>query len=146
MIASQKFGTDWPSSATPIASRSILPPRCVAASTPSGTASTIASSIAVTVSWKVAGKPRGDQRQRRLAVPQRDAEIAVDRADAGSASTARAAGRRTPTRRGTSAICSAVAPGGSMISAGSPVRKVRKNETTETPTMTRTRRRETAAM
>jgi hypothetical protein len=32
----------------------------------------------------------------------------------------------------------AVAPGGSMISAGSPVRNVRKNETTETPRMTRT--------
>ena len=50
MIASQKFGTDWPTSATPIASKSIGPPRWVAASTPSGTASAIASTIAVSVS------------------------------------------------------------------------------------------------
>ena len=55
MIASQKLGTDWPSSATPIASRSIVLPRLAAASTPSGTASTMASSIAVTVSCSVAG-------------------------------------------------------------------------------------------
>jgi hypothetical protein len=50
MIASQKFGTDWPTSATPIANRSTGPPRWVAASTPSGTARTMASSMAVTVS------------------------------------------------------------------------------------------------
>src|SRR4030095_11279900 len=43
-------------------------------------------------------------------------------------------------------ICAAVAPGGSMISAGSPVRNVRKNETIETPTMTRTAVASRAAM
>src|SRR5262249_20314902 len=35
------------------------------------------------------------------------------------------------------AICTAVAPGGSMISAGSPVRNVRTNETADTPRTTR---------
>ena len=56
MIASQKFGTDWPTQrhAHRHADRSGLP-RWVAASTPSGTASTMASSIAVTVSCSVAG-------------------------------------------------------------------------------------------
>jgi hypothetical protein len=137
MIASQKFGTDWPTSATAMAKRSIGPPRRMAASTPRGTASAMARSMAVTVSWKVAG--------RRAAISGSEgwpwrSEMPK------SPWTARFRKRQYCTNSGSSnphsarnfAICAAVAPGGSMISAGSPVRNVRTNETTDTPRMTRT--------
>ena len=136
MIASQKFGTDCPKSATPIAKRSIVPPRWVAARTPSGTASTMASSIAVTVSWNVAGSRAAISGSEdwpcRSEIPK-------------SPWTARRRNRQYWTGSGSSkphsarnfAICTAVAPGGSMISAGSPVRNVRTNETADTPRTTR---------
>src|SRR5215831_177391 len=137
MMASQKFGTDWPTSATAMASKSIGPPRRIAASTPSGTASAMASSIAVTVSWKVAG--------RRAAISGKDGWPCRSEFPK-SPWTARFKNRQYCTKSGSSkphsarnfAICAAVAPGGSMISAGSPVRNVRTNETTDTPRMTRT--------
>jgi hypothetical protein len=109
----------------------------VAARTPRGTASRIARSSAVTVSCSVAGSRatiRGnDDWPWRSETPK-------------SPWTARFRNRQYCTGSGSAkphsarnfSICAAVAPGGSMISAGSPVRNVRKNETTDTPRMTRT--------
>ena len=97
----------------------------------------MASSIAVTVSWRVAGS--------RAAISGSD-DWPCRSDTPKSPWTARFRNRQYWTGSGSSnphsarnfSICTAVAPGGSMISAGSPVRNVRKNETTDTPTMTRT--------
>src|SRR5262245_48174653 len=105
----------------------------------------MASSIAVSVSSRVAGSRAAisgsDDWPWRSETPK-------------SPCTARLKNRQYWTGQGSSnphaarnaLICSAVAPGGSMISAGSPVRNVRQNETTETPRTTRSAVARRAAM